>query len=120
MQHFRIVTGEKAAYIFSGLTEYNPNTNQGAFCFYDRGHAFCASSANFLSDDGMKYVEHIYAFNVSNIGSTTSQKKREWFYKQFAQDPAFEILYIDDIEPKLSLSGQYLWNEGLLLFEPKL
>ena len=66
-----------------------------------------------LTDDGRRDREHVYAFNVSNIGSTTSVKKRRWFRDMFASKPNFECLdrSIGDEASLARLSGQYLWNE---------
>ena len=117
IRHFRIVTGEKAREVFEKLTNYKSD-NSGAFCFYDKEHAYCASSAYFLTKKGKADTDHIYAFNVSNIGSTTSRKARSWFHDKFTKDNTFEILYMDNIEPSLSKTGDYIWNEGMQLFQP--
>ena len=92
----------------------------GAFCFYDGTHAYCASSTELLTDKGRTDED---AFNVSNIGSTTSRKSRDWFRKKMGKDPSFELLFVDedigDETPLEKLSGQYLWNEKGTLFETK-
>lgn len=118
-QYFRLLTGEKARFVFDRFTQYDGKVS-GAFCFYDTGHSYCAAPTHLLTESGRKDDASIYSFNVSKIGSTTSRKQRD--RKQF-KDPDFELLFVDndigDEGPLGTLSGNYLWNEDGGLFVPE-
>ena len=83
--------------------------------------AYCACPKNLLTEKGRADKEHVYAFNVSNIGSTTSKFKRSYFYDNFAKD-GFELLFVDkdigDEHALLKEHGRYWWNENGTVFEP--
>ena len=123
VDYFRVFTGAKAAAVFERLVAHEKDDvpYSGAFAFYDGGHAYTAAPRHLLRDDGRADRERVYAFNVSNIGSTTSVKSREWFRKMFATKPDFEILCADqsigDEAPLARLPGVYLWNEDGRLWE---